>query len=150
MSAPGSPEDGMKHPFADSRIEAAFDLSDHQARSGLLKLRDLILDTAQDLPEAGRIEEVLRWGQPSYITPETRTGSTLRLGVPKQGRFALFVHCQSRLIPEFLEAFPAWDRIEGTRAVLFEHPDEVEPMRHGWLIARALIYKIRKPMPKPD
>ncbi|UWQ32924.1 DUF1801 domain-containing protein [Leisingera sp. M527] len=136
----------MTPPFANPGIEAAFDVLDPQARAGLLVLRRLIFDTAAQTPEAGRIEEALRWGQPAYLTAERKTGTTLRLGVPKGARFALFVHCQSRLIPEFASAFPAWDRFEGTRAVLFNDPAEVEPLRHGWLIKRALTYRIRPPL----
>ncbi|KIC18337.1 MULTISPECIES: DUF1801 domain-containing protein [unclassified Leisingera] len=139
----------MKPAFANPEIEAAFAVSDPLAREGLLRLRQLIFETAAETPEAGRVEEVLRWGQPSYVTPETRTGSTIRLGVPKGARFALFVHCQSRLISEFALAFPAWDRFEGTRAVLFDDPQNVEPLRHGWLIKRALTYKIRAPLEIP-
>ncbi|UWQ74880.1 DUF1801 domain-containing protein [Leisingera sp. M658] len=139
----------MTPPFANPGIEAAFDVLDPQARAGLLALRRLIFDIAAQTPEAGRIEEVLRWGQPSYLTAERKTGTTLRLGVPKGARFALFVHCQSRLIPEFAAAFPAWDRFEGTRAVLFNDPAEVEPLRHGWLIKRALTYRIRAPLKIP-
>ncbi|UWQ45745.1 DUF1801 domain-containing protein [Leisingera aquaemixtae] len=139
----------MIPPFASPDIEAAFDVPDVKARAGLLALRRLIFDTAAQTPEAGRIEEALRWGQPSYLTPETGTGSAIRLGIPKGARFALFVHCQSRLIPEFAAAFPAWDRFEGTRAVLFNNPREVEPVRHGWLIKRALTYRIRPPLEIP-
>ncbi|MEW2911913.1 DUF1801 domain-containing protein [Leisingera sp. JC11] len=139
----------MKPAFATPEVEAAFAVSDPLAREGLLRFRQLIFDTAAETPEAGRVEEVLRWGQPAYVTPETKTGSTIRLGVPKGARFALFVQCQSRLIPEFAAAFPAWDRFEGTRAVLFNDPQDVEPLRHGWLIKRALTYKIRAPLDIP-
>ncbi len=112
----------MKPAFATPEIKAPFAVSDPLARKGLLRLRQLIFDTAAETPEAGRVEEALRWGQPSYLTRECKTGSTIRLGVPKGARFALFVHCQSRLIPEFASAFPAWDWFDGTRAVLFDEP----------------------------
>jgi len=130
----------MTHPFTCDRIAAAFDLPDEKARAGLLALRDLILETAGALPDIGPVEEALRWGQPSYIS---RKGTPLRLGVPKSGRFGLFVHCQSRVIPNYLERYPAWDRIEGTRALLFDRPDQIEPLRHGWLIRHALTYKVK-------
>lgn len=136
----------MMPPFADKKVAAAFETADPLARAGLLALRRLIFDTAALTPEAGRVEEALRWGQPAYLTPERKTGSTLRLGIPKGARFALFVQCQSQLIPEFITVFPAWDRLEGTRAVLFNDPAEVEPVRHGWLIKRALTYHIRAPL----
>lgn len=134
------------YPFASAKIEQAFDPGDPEARKGLLALRALIFDVAAEFPAVGPVEEALRWGQPAYLTPETKSGSTIRLGVPKGARFGLFVHCQSRLIPEYLTMYPAWDRVEGTRALLFDHANEVEPMRHGWLIKRALTYHIQEPI----
>ncbi|PCJ07210.1 MAG: hypothetical protein COB16_12090 [Rhodobacteraceae bacterium] len=136
----------MTYPFASAKVEQAFDLDDAEARRGLLALRALIFDIAAELPAVGRVEETLRWGQPAYLTPDSKSGSTLRLGVPKGARFGVFVHCQSQLIPEYLTTFPAWDRVEGTRAVLFDRASEVEPLRHGWLIKRALTYHIREPL----
>lgn len=134
----------MTHPFSDPKVEAAFEVPDAGAKAGLLSLRDLIWDRAQALPQIGPLQETLRWGQPAYLTPQSRSGSTLRLGVPKTGRFALFVHCQSSLIADFLRQFPNWDRVEGTRAVLFDDLGEIDPIRHGWLIERALTYHLNK------
>ena len=134
----------MTQPFANDEIKAAFAVEDPKARAGMLALRDLILVTAARLPQVGPVEEALRWGQPSYLTPETKSGSTLRLGQPKGGCFALFVHCQSTLIPDYLQAFPAWDRVEGTRALLFDDVSEIDPIRHGWLVERALTYHLHK------
>ena len=42
-------------------------------------LRALIFGVARKLPEADRVEECLKWGQPAYLTAETGAGSTLRL-----------------------------------------------------------------------
>lgn len=121
-------------------VARAFADTPDDARAGLMRLRALILDTAADLPSAQPLREELRWGQPAYLAPK---GSTLRLGVPKSGGFALFVHCRSRLIPEFTQIFPEQDRIEGTRAVLFDDPSQIDAARHGWLVARALTYHHR-------
>lgn len=134
----------MKYPFSSPEVEAAYRLPDETAREGLLLLRDMIFDIARGRPEIGQIEETLRWGQPAYLTPQTKAGTTLRLGVPKSAGFALFVHCQSRLIPEYLTAYPMWDRVDGTRAVLFDQVTEIDPLRHGWLIEQALTYRLRK------
>ncbi len=102
-------------------------------------LRELIFETATSLPRAQPLEEALRWGQPAYLAPK---GSTIRLGGHKAARFALFVHCQSRLMGDFTSAFPDEDQIDGNRAILFDTPDQIDPTRHGWLIARALTYHL--------
>lgn len=134
----------MTPEFASEDVERTFESADREARKGLLTLRALIFESAKALPQAGRVEETLRWGQPAYLTPDTKAGTTLRLGPHKQARFALFVLCQSRVIPDYIAAFPAWDRIDGTRAVLFDCAEEVEPLRHGWLIRHALTYHLAK------
>ncbi|MFA3919726.1 DUF1801 domain-containing protein [Ruegeria hyattellae] len=126
-------------PFQTPEVEAAFAAFPPSARNGLLLLRDLIFYTASALPTPAKLSEELKWGQPAYLA---RKGTTIRLGIPKQARFGLFVHCQTRLISEFSEMFPGADRIEGTRAVLFDDPGEVSRERHGWLIARALTYHV--------
>lgn len=124
-------------------VEAVFAGYDKTAQVGLRALRRLILEVAAEMPEVGRVEEVLRWGQPAYVTSETKVGSTLRLGVPKSGGFALYVICSTSLIADFKPFAPKGTRFEGARAVLFSDPSEIDEgaMRH--LIARALRYHLK-------
>ncbi|WP_425044817.1 DUF1801 domain-containing protein [Primorskyibacter sp. S87] len=122
-------------PYSSQQVAEVFESSPAGARAGMLRLRQLILDTAEELSE--QVEETLRWGQPAYIA---KKGSTLRVGTSKHAAFALFVHCQSRLIDDLRATFPGADRLEGNRAVLFDDPTEIDPERHGWLVARALTY----------
>jgi len=126
-------------PFDDPNVAAAFEALPESTRKGALSLRDLIFDTAQSLPATLPLREELRWGQPAYLAPK---GSTIRLGGHKSAPFALFVHCQSRLMGDFTSAFPGEDRIDGNRAVLFDDPHQIDETRHGWLIARALTYHL--------
>ncbi|WP_170351097.1 DUF1801 domain-containing protein [Ruegeria atlantica] len=126
-------------PFDDPKVATAFDALPIDARVGALALRDLIFDTAASLPDAQPLQESLRWGQPAYLAP---MGSTIRIGTHKSARFALYVHCQSRLMGDFTSAFPSEDRLDGNRAVLFDDPAQIDPTRHGWLIARALTYHL--------
>lgn len=125
--------------FDDPAVAAAYQALPEGTRAGALALRQLILETATSLPRAQPLQEALRWGQPAYLAPK---GSTIRLGGHKAARFALFVHCQSRLMGDFTSAFPGEDRIDGNRAVLFDDPDQIDATRHGWLIARALTYHL--------
>ncbi len=126
-------------PFTDPKVAAAYDSLPENARAGALILRELIFDTAASLPAAQPLQEALRWGQPAYLAPK---GSTIRVGAHKSACFALFVHCQSRLMGDFTSAFPGDDQLDGNRAVLFNEPAQIDPTRHGWLIARALTYHL--------
>ncbi len=120
-------------------VAAAFEAFSPETRTGVLALREVIFDTAQATPSALPLQEALRWEQPAYLSPR---GSTIRLGRHKSACFALFVHCQSRLLTDFRAAFPDEDRVDGNRAVLFDNPDQIDQTRHGWLIARALTYHL--------
>ena len=125
-------------------VAEIFDAFPAQARSGLLRLRALIQDCAHDLPETGGLREELRWGQPAYLPVRARVGSTLRLGVPRSGGFAIYAHCGTSIIRDFAEAFPGLDRIEGNRAVQFDSVDDIDPARHGLLVRHALTYHLAK------
>lgn len=132
----------MIRPFHSDAVAAAFDALAPPARDGLLALRSLIFETADELPRVRPIEEALRWGQPAYLTPISKSGTTIRLGVPKTGGFALFVHCGTNLIAEYSDLYKNLDRVEGTRALLFDDATQIDRQRHGWLISRALTYHL--------
>ena len=72
----------------------------------MLALRRLILDTAKTTKGVGPIEETLKWGQPSYLTPETKSGSTVRIDQVKAepGQYAVYFHCQTNLVETFPRA----------------------------------------------
>ena len=131
-------------PFEDPAVEAAFAAFPAPARRGLLTLRRLIFETAAETPGVGALEETLKWGQPAYLTPETGSGSTIRLGRPKQGGLALYTHCQSRLLPDFRDLFPEDFVYEGNRAVLFEEGAALPLDKLRLLIRSALTYRLKR------
>ena len=133
----------MRHPFADVKVKLAYDAFPAEVRDMAMTLRDLIFSVAQDNPEVGKIEETLKWGQPSYLTPQTKAGSTLRIGVPKHGGAALFAHCATDIISTYASTFPGSDRIEGNRAVIFTTTDDIVPMRLRLLIYHGLTYHLK-------
>ena len=58
-------------------------------RPAIMALHDLILDVAAKTPAIGPIEETLKWGQPAFLPNTTKSGTTIRLGLPKTGGFAI-------------------------------------------------------------
>ncbi|WP_299391616.1 DUF1801 domain-containing protein [Pelagibius sp.] len=109
-----------------------------------MTLRALIFETAAATPGVGTLEETLKWGQPAYLTPETRSGSTLRLGLPKNGGFALYVHCQTTIISDFRSFFPDAFAYDGNRAVRFDAGAALPREELTLLIRSALTYHLKK------
>jgi hypothetical protein len=111
-------------------------------REQLLALRQLVLDVAAATPGVGRIEETLKWGQPSYLTPETGSGTTVRIDALSGGGVAMFVNCQTNLVETFRQLYPALD-YEGQRAVVLRSGlADVDALRH--CVGLALTYHARK------
>jgi len=129
----------MTPPITDPLVRAAYDAFPEKAWQGTMLLRDLIFQTTYELPNSPPLTECLRWGQPAYITPK---GSTLRIGVPKSGGFALFTHCQSTIISQFAQTYGVDYTFDGNRAVLFDSIDQIDPEPLKILIKHALTYKI--------
>lgn len=110
----------------------------------LKELRALILDVQDENPEIGELSEVLRWGQPSYLTEQTGSGSMIRLGVSKSEKPAMFFHCGTSLIETFRAQYTDVFDFEGNRALVVTEPlsDNSGEIKH--CVQQALTYKLRK------
>jgi len=107
--------------FADPAVAAVFKAYPAGLRRKLMELRALVFEVAAGTDGVGRLTETLKWGQPSYLTEETKSGTTVRIDRLRQGDgYALYVHCQSGLVPTFRALYPDTFRYEGRRALLFD------------------------------
>ena len=135
-----------------SPVAAVFDGYPAPLKSRLLRLRELILETASQTEGVGELEETLKWGQPSYLTAKTKSGSTIRIDRLKpcgnkagpDGQYALFFHCQTTLADTFRELYPDEFRIERNRAIVFDADDEIPEAALRHCIALALTYHLKK------
>lgn len=127
-------------------VAAVFAAYPDETRAELLSLRQLILDTAAATEGVGTLEETLKWGQPSYLTSQTKSGSTIRIDQTKagNGQYAMYVHCQTDLIETFKNLYPRVFTFEGKRAVLFDAENKVSSDALSHCIALALTYHLRK------
>jgi hypothetical protein len=132
-------------PRADTAVTAVFAGYPNPVKSKLLALRKLIFETAKTTSGVGPLEETLKWGQPSYLTTESKSGSTIRIDQVKAeaGGYAVYFHCQTDLVETFRELYPEL-RYGGNRCILLDAGDKVpeEALRH--CIALALTYHTRK------
>ena len=128
-----------------SAVEAVFDAYPRPVKAKLLALRRLIFDTAKATKGVGALEESLKWGQPSYLTPETKSGSTIRIDQLKTeaGGYALYFHCQTDLVETFRERYPEL-RYGGNRSILLDAREKLPEAALRHCIALALTYHARK------
>jgi hypothetical protein len=87
----------------DPALDAVFGAYPKPVKTKLLALRRLIFDTAKTVKGVGALEEALKWGQPSYLTSESKSGSTIRIDQVRAeaGQYAIYFHCQTDLVDPF-------------------------------------------------
>jgi hypothetical protein len=119
-----------------------FEICPPKIRRQLLALRKIIFDVAASTEGVGHLEETLKWGEPAYITSQTKSGSTIRLGWKKSSptQYAIYFNCQTNLVESFRTLFPDEFKFQGNRAIVFDDDEVVPKDAVCFCIAAALTY----------
>ena len=88
--------DGIENP----EVAQVFDGYPAPMRRRMLRLRQLVLDTAAETEGVAAVEEALKWGEPSFLT---KGGSTIRMDWKAKSphRYALYFNCNTSLVDTF-------------------------------------------------
>jgi hypothetical protein len=126
-------------------VDEVFSAYPRPVQAKLLALRRLIFDTAKTTAGVGALEEALKWGQPSYLTTESKSGSTVRIDQLKTqaGGYAVYFHCQTDLVETFRELYPELS-YSGNRAILLDASEKLPEAALRHCVALALTYHLRK------
>ena len=132
--------------IGSSEVEAVFKAYPKEIQSRLMFLRQLIFDVASKTNGVGELEETLKWGQPSYLTTQTKSGSLVRIDRIKsqEGKYAMFFHCQTTLVDSFKEMYRGQFKFGGNRSIIFDLKDEVPVKELSHCISMALTYYLNK------
>lgn len=127
-------------------VAATFNDYPEAIRAELFTLRGLIFATASETEGVGALTETLKWGEPAYLTKETRSGSTIRIA-PTNAKsshdYAMFFICSTNLVNDFRAQFGATFAYEGERAVLFTIGGSVPVAELRECVRMALTYHLR-------
>lgn len=133
-------------PITNPQVAAVFNNYPEKMREKLMFLRHLIFETAAAAEGVGELEETLKWGEPSYLTPTTKSGSTVRVDWKQsnEGQYAMYFKCTTNLVETFREKYPTEFKYGGNRSIIFNEADEVPVEKLKDCIAMALTYHLRK------
>lgn len=131
---------------SNPEVKKVFRKYPKEAREKLQYLRNLVLETAEEIEGVKEVEETLKWGQPSYLT---KLGSTLRMDWSEEtpDQYAMYFQCTSRLVPTFREVFGHVLTLERNRAILFQMDEALPEGELKKCIATALTYHKAKHKP---
>lgn len=127
-------------------VSAVFNNYPEKMREKLMFLRQLIFETAAATEGVGELDETLKWGEPSYLTPKTKSGSTVRIDWKKinEGQYAMYFKCTTNLVETFREKYPTEFKFGGNRSIIFNEEDEIPVKELSDCIALALTYHLNK------
>jgi hypothetical protein len=127
-----------------SEVAAIFAAYPKELKTKLLFLRQLIFDVASKTDGVGELDETLKWGQPSYLTTQSKSGSLVRIDQVKSQpeTYAIYFHCQTTLVDTFKEMFRDNFEFEGNRAIVFKKTDRVPVKELRHCISLALTYHL--------
>lgn len=133
MTAPAPPVD----------VNRAFGALPAPIGKRLLQVRNLIFATAAAHDNVGRLTETLKWGEPAYLTDETGSGSTIRLGRLKDSdHAAILFNCKTTLVDTFRERFPDQFEYRQTRALLLPVSGKLPKQELSVCLWLALTYHL--------
>ena len=108
----------------DPRVEVVFANYPDFIRDKMQFLRDLVIETAEEIQGISKLEETLKWGEPSFLV---KNGSTLRIDWKEKSpnQYAMYFKCTSRLVETFRLVFDNKFQFEGSRAIVFQLNEKI-------------------------
>ncbi len=136
----------------NKEVAAVFDSYPQNVKTKLLFLRQLIFDTAASIEGIGEIEETLKWGEPSYLTPKSKSGSTIRVAwkESQKDQYSIFFKCTANIVPAFKDRYPKKFNYGGNRSIDFKLGDKIPIKELKQCIAIALTYHRNKKLKTID
>jgi len=127
-------------------VEVVFNNYPDSVRNKMLTLRNLVIETAKEIDGIAKLEETLKWGEPSYLT---KIGSTLRMDwkSKKPDQYAMYFKCTSRLVETFRMTFNNLLNFEGNRAIIFQLDEKIPKDVLKQCIKSTLTYHKVKHLP---
>lgn len=125
--------------ITDPKVEEVFKNYPKTVKQQMLNLRKLVLKTASEIEGLEKLEETLKWGEPSYVT---KKGSTLRMDWKAKNpeQYAMYFKCTSKLVHTFKTVYKDKFNFEKNRAILFKLNEEIHEAELKQCITMTLTY----------
>ncbi|GAB5565216.1 MAG: DUF1801 domain-containing protein [Winogradskyella sp.] len=123
----------------DPRVNDVFASYPDFVRDKMQYLRELVIETAEEIEDLKVLEETLKWGEPSFVT---KNGSTLRMDWKEKSpqQYAMYFQCTSRLVDTFRLVFDHKFQYEGKRAIVFQLNQKIPELELKACIKASLNY----------
>ena len=134
------------HSFKCEQVKQAFSCYPNEIKNKLLFIRELIFEVASGTIGVGSLEETLKWGEPSYLTTQTKSGSTIRIDWKKNtpDKYYVYFNCKTTLIESFKNLYEDIFSYNGNRSLVFDKDQKLPIKELSNCITMALTYHLNK------
>ncbi|MDX2413985.1 MAG: DUF1801 domain-containing protein [Bacteroidales bacterium] len=121
---------------SDPGVRLVFNSYPKSVKHQVIYLRTLVIKVASEVKGLEKLEETLKWGEPSYLT---KNGSTLRIAWKDKSpeQFGIYFKYTSSLVPTFKSIYNDIFEFEETRAIVFKINDTIPEVELQHCIAMA-------------
>ena len=130
----------------DHTVQNKFDVYPKHIRPKMDALRELIYKVASKTEGVGELNETLKWSEPSYLTSQTKSGTTIRIDWKSKNpdQIGMYVSCNTNLIEIFRTMFGTALNFEGDRAIILRVDEPFPETELQICIKMALRYHLDK------
>ncbi|WP_208721788.1 hypothetical protein [Leptospira mtsangambouensis] len=133
----------LKYPLPSEEITSYYFNLTPAMLEKFMEIRNWIYELSHADEKIGEIAECLKWGEPSFLTPKTKSGSTIRMAKVNELEFALYFNCKTTIAKEIAIEFPEWN-CDGKRALYFSVSQKISKSKLIICLKKALLYHKRK------
>lgn len=120
-------------------VKKVFDAYPKVHRKAMLAIRELIYEVAGSIEDVGELEETLKWGEPAYLTAESKTGTTIRIDWKRKNPdvYGIYFNCQTSLLERFRNDYPDEFQFDRNRAIMLpvDEPLPIGPLSKCFAVA---------------
>lgn len=117
----------QKYSFSSIEVEDKFCSYPETIRQKMMELREIILNIPLTNSKIGKLEETLKWNEPSYLTSQTKSGTTVRIDwkASNPERIYIYFNCKTTLVDTFKEIYSDHLKFEGNRSIYFSTEEQL-------------------------
>ncbi|MCW7480052.1 hypothetical protein [Leptospira kanakyensis] len=142
-SSKQNPKSKLKYPLPSEEVSSYYFNLMPAMLEKFMEIRTWIYELSEAEERIGFIEECLKWGEPSFLTPKTKSGSTIRIGKVNDSEFALYFNCKTTIAKEITIEFPELN-CDGKRALYLSSSKKLPKTKLIVCLKKALLYHKRR------
>ena len=137
----------IPQPTPPREFQAILNTYPDNARQVFMQVRQIMHQITAENPKIGPLSEVLKWGEPAFVTEASKSGSTIRMVWDPEApeKMGLFFNCKTTLVENMRHIYRDKFEYEDNRGVFFALNEKIPVNAIAHICEMAMAYHLKKP-----